>query len=79
METAEKGTVAADVCVGGARMARTKKDAKNFTCRFEREIFEKLEEFCNLSGQNKTTVVERAVRKYLDENMELIREVSKKL
>ncbi|MGN8943775.1 hypothetical protein ACTNEF_01445 [Bariatricus sp. HCP28S3_E4] len=60
-------------------MPRKKKDAKNFTCKFEREIFEKLEEFCNLSGQNKTTVVERAVRKYLDENMELIREVSKKL
>ena len=42
-------------------MARTKKEAKNFACKFDKEIFEKLEEFCKLSGMNETTVVERAV------------------
>ena len=47
-------------------MPREKKDAKNFACKFDRVIFEKLEEFCRLSGQSKTTVVERAVQKYLD-------------
>lgn len=60
-------------------MPREKKDSKNFTCKFDRKIFEKLEEFCELSGQSKTTVVERSVQKYLNENMELIREVAKKL
>lgn len=60
-------------------MSREKKDAKNFTCKFDRAIFEKLEEFCQLSGQSKTAVVERAVDKYLTENMDLVREVSKKL
>ena len=60
-------------------MPRDKKDAKNFACKFDRKIFERLEEFCALSGQNKTAVVERAVQKYLDENMEMMREVAKRL
>ena len=60
-------------------MPREKKDAKNFACKFDREIFEKLEEFCRLSGQNKTLVVERAVQKYLEENLEKMREFSKEL
>ena len=60
-------------------MPRDKKDAKNFACKFDREIFDKLEEFCELSGQSKTAVVERAVEKYVEENFELIKEVAKKL
>ena len=60
-------------------MPRAKKDAKNFACKFDREIFEKLEEFCQLSGQNKTLVVERAVQKYLEDNLEKMREFSKEL
>jgi predicted DNA-binding protein len=60
-------------------MAREKKHAKAFGCKFDREIFEKLEEYCKISGQNKTMVVERAVEKYLEENLEKIREFSKQL
>lgn len=60
-------------------MPRQKKDAKNFACKFDREIFEKLEEFCQISGQNKTLVVERAVQKYLEKNLEKMREFSKQL
>lgn len=60
-------------------MLREKKDAKNFACKFDREIFERLEEFCKISGQNKTMVVERAVEKYLEENLEKMREFSKQL
>ena len=60
-------------------MPREKKDAKNFACKFDREIFERLEEFCELAGQNKTLVVERAVEKYLEENLEKMREFSKQL
>ena len=65
--------------MGERTMPRSKKDAKAFGCKFDREIFEKLEEFCELSGQSKTTVVERAVEKYLEENMEKMREFSKQL
>ena len=60
-------------------MPREKKDAKNFACKFDRERFEKLEEFCQLSGQSKTAVVERAVQKYLKKNLEKMREFSKQL
>ena len=60
-------------------MPREKKDAKNFACKFDREIFEKLEEFCQLSGQSKTAVVERAVQKYLKKNLDKMREFSKQL
>lgn len=60
-------------------MPREKKDAKPFSCKFDRLIYEQLEEFCRLSGQSKTTVVERAVQKYLEENMEKMREFSKSL
>lgn len=60
-------------------MPREKKDPRAFGCKFDREIFERLEEFCELSGQSKTTVVERAVKKYIDENLEKMREFSKQL
>jgi len=60
-------------------MPREKKDAKAFSCKFDREIFERLEEFSKLSGMNKTTVVERAVDKYLEENLDKMREFSKQL
>ena len=60
-------------------MPREKKDARPFSCKIDREIYEKLEEFSRISGQNKTLIVERAVRKYLDENMEKMKEFSKQL
>lgn len=60
-------------------MPREKKDAKNFACKFDREIFEKLEEYCQLSGQSKTAVVERAVQKYLKKNLDKMREFTKQL
>ena len=55
-------------------MPREKKDARSFSCKFDRVIFEKLEEFCKISGQSKTIVVERAVEKYIEENLEKMRE-----
>ena len=60
-------------------MPREKKDANNFACKLDREVFEKLEEYCQLSGQSKTAVVERAVQKYLKKNLEKMREFSKQL
>ena len=55
------------------------RECKNFGCKLDRATFERLEEFCAISGQSKTLVVERAIRKYLDENMEMMKEVAKKL
>ena len=60
-------------------MPREKKDAKAFACKFDREIFERLDEYCRISGQNKTAVVERAVEKYLNDNFEKMKEFSKQL
>ena len=60
-------------------MPRAKKDAKAFCCKLDRLIFEKLEEFCRLSGQSKTMVIERSLEKYLNENLEKVREFSKEL
>ena len=60
-------------------MPQAKKDARNFGCKLDRATFERLEEFCAISGQSKTLVVERAIRKYIDENMAMMKEVAKKL
>ncbi len=60
-------------------MPREKKESKNFACKLDIEISEKLDEFCELSGWSKTTVVERAVKKYLEENLEKMREFSREL
>lgn len=60
-------------------MSRVKKEAKNFACKFNKAIFDKLETFCKLSGMSKTNVVERAVEKYIEENIEIVKEVAKKL
>ena len=60
-------------------MPQRKKDARNFGCKLDRATFERLEEFCAISGQSKTLVVERAIRKYIDENMAMMKEVAKKL
>ena len=60
-------------------MPREKKNYRNFACKLDAEVFEKLNEFCKISGQNKTFVAERAIQKYLDENMEMMREVAKRL
>ena len=48
-------------------MTRTKKDAKTLNIKLDREIFEKLERFCEESGQNKTVATERFLNKCLDE------------
>ena len=59
--------------------AKRKKESKNFACKFDKAIFDRLEEYCQVSRLSKTAVVERAVEKYLDENMEIMREVAKRL
>lgn len=48
-------------------MPRPKKDAKILNIRLDKEINDKLERFCEESGQSKTVAVERFLNRCLDE------------
>ena len=48
-------------------MPRPKKDAKILNIRLDKEINNKLERFCEESGQSKTVAVERFLNRCLDE------------
>ena len=48
-------------------MPRPKKDAKILNIRLDKEINDKLEKFCEESGQSKTVAVERFLNRCLDE------------
>lgn len=49
-------------------MAKPKtKESKSMTFRINVETVERLEAFCNDSGQTKTTAVERALNMYFDD------------
>ena len=49
-------------------MPREKKDYRNFGCKLDTTTFNRLNDFCEMSGQNKTFVVERAIQMFLNEN-----------
>lgn len=48
-------------------MPRPKKDSKILNVRLDKEINDKLEKFCEESGQSKTVAVERFLNRCLDE------------
>ena len=48
-------------------MPRAKKDFKILNVKLETIIFDKLEQFCEESGQTKTVAVERFLNRALDE------------
>lgn len=48
-------------------MARPKKDGKVLNIKLSVSVYDKLEEFCDESGQTKTLAVERFLNKCLDE------------
>ena len=48
-------------------MPRPAKDTRPCSLRMEKQLFERLEQFCNDSGQSKTTAIERAVSMYIDD------------
>ena len=58
-------------------MPRQKKDAKILNIKLETSVYEKLERFCEESGQPKTTAVERFLNRDLDEYFEKPEEVRK--
>lgn len=51
-------------------MPRAKKDSKVLNIRLSIDIYNKLESFCNETGQTKTTAVERFLDKGIDEYFE---------
>ena len=50
-------------------MKKRKKDGKSLNCIIDREVFEKLEEYCDEMGQTKTLAVERILRQFLEEHI----------
>lgn len=58
-------------------MPRAKKEAENFSCKIAIDVYRKLEEYCRVSGMSKTAVVEKAVERYVDENLEPMKKITK--
>ena len=61
-------------------MPRPKKDNRPISIRLETTLFEKLNQFCEDSGQTKTTAVERALTMYIDnyyEKQQILKEAEK--
>ena len=48
-------------------MAQKVKESHPFSIRMEKTTFERLQEFCEESGQSKTVAIERAVNMYIDD------------
>ena len=48
-------------------MAKKTKESVPMSLRMEKETFERLNSFCEDSGQTKTTAIERAINRYIDE------------
>lgn len=60
----------------GKIVARAKKDNVPVSVRLEKGIFEKLNKFCEDSGQPKTVAVERALEMYIDDYYEKMASIS---
>ena len=61
-------------------MAKKTKDSKPFSIRMDKPTFNRLEAFCEDSGQSKTIAIERAVNMYIDDydaKMEKLKEDDK--
>lgn len=56
-------------------MGRPKKDYKPFSVRMDADTFERLEEYCKVSGQSKTVAIERALNRFIDEYEERMRKL----
>ena len=47
-------------------MGRPKKENTPVTVRMEQNLYERLNNYCQQSGQSRTTAIERAVSMYID-------------
>ena len=59
-------------------MARQKKDSHPITIRMEQELFDRMTEFCERSGQPKTVAIERALTEYIDAYDAMMQRAEKK-
>lgn len=48
-------------------MPRAKKNAKPFSIKMDIDVYERLEAYCEKSGQSKTLAIERAVNMFIDD------------
>ena len=48
-------------------MPRPRKDYRILSCRIEKNIYEQLDKFCELSGQAKTVAIERILGRYFED------------
>lgn len=51
-------------------MAKARKENVPVSVRMEKSIYERLNQFCEDSGQSKTVAVERALEMYIDDYYE---------
>lgn len=52
-------------------MARPKKENHPISIRMDKTLYDRLNEFCEVSGQPKTVAIERALAAYIDSYMTL--------
>ncbi|MGN0265543.1 MAG: ribbon-helix-helix protein, CopG family [Oliverpabstia sp.] len=57
-------------------MARPKKPNHPVTVRLEQELYDRLNDFCERSGQPKTVAIERALKAYIDDYDEMMEKVN---
>ena len=53
-------------------MAREKKDGRYINYYIDREIYERFIEYAESKGQTATTALERILKQYLDERLDII-------
>lgn len=58
-------------------MPKPRKDSHPFSIRMEQETCERLEAYCNKSGQSKTVAIERAVNFFIDDYEEKMQIIEK--
>ena len=58
-------------------MARPKKDSSPVTIRMDQKVYDRLNTFCERSGQPKTTAIERALTEYIDAYDKLMERATK--
>ena len=51
-------------------MARAKKDGKALNCNIDRQIYERLEEYCHEVGQTETLAIQRILGQFLNDYYE---------
>lgn len=59
-------------------MPRAKKESENFSCKIAIDVYRMLEEYSKVSGLSKTAVVEKAIERYVDDNMAAMKEIVNK-